>query len=100
MLTEENRIWVEKSAAAIGATPTAFLNTLLAHLKAELGVPEGNIKAWLQRGRAMEEELREVWAQTVATRVAVEETVRVTQLYLNQIQRERVLNPDGTTKGE
>jgi len=88
MLSSENKLWMEKSAKSLGVRPEALLNALLRQLRTELGLIEEptTLEDWVKRSLRVEENLIINLEESKKTLRLVQETLKATQLYLNQIQ--------------
>jgi hypothetical protein len=89
MLTNENKIWVESAAQRLQIRPESLVNGVLRQLRTELGSLEDgkSLESWLKKSESLHENLESISEQARETLRVVEETIKATQLYLNQIQR-------------
>jgi hypothetical protein len=87
-VSTENKIWIEESSRRLGVRPEALLNALLKQLRTELGLIEEpkTLEDWMRRSLAIEEKLIINLEESKKTLRVLHETLKATQLYLNQIQ--------------
>jgi hypothetical protein len=87
-ISTENKIWLEESSRRLGVRPEALLNALLRQLRTELGLIEDptSLEDWVRRCLKVEENLLNSLEESKKTLRIAQETLKATQLYLNQIQ--------------
>lgn len=87
-VSTENSMWLEESAKRLGVRSESLLNALLRQLRTELGMIENpsTLEDWVRRCVKVEENLLINLKESRKTLMVVEETLKATQLYLNQIQ--------------
>lgn len=87
-LGSENKLWLEQSSTRLGVRTDALLNAVLRHLRTELGLIDSpnTLEDWVHRCIKIEENLLINLEESKKTLRIVQETLKATQLYLNQIQ--------------
>jgi len=87
-LYTENKIWIESSASLLGVRPEALLNAILRQVRTNLGLLESPmaLEDWQQRSTNLEQSLKSNVEDSKKTLRTLQETLKATQLYLNQIQ--------------
>jgi hypothetical protein len=87
-VSTENKIWIEESSRQLSVRPEALLNALLKQLRTELGLIEEpkTLEDWMRRSLNVEEKLIISLEESKKTLRVLQETLKATQLYLNQIQ--------------
>lgn len=95
MLNTENKLWLESSANLLGVRPESLLNALLRQIRNQLGILEEGkaLEDWLLKSEKIEGELKIALQESKKTMRVLTETLKATQLYLNQIQGTQV-KPD------
>lgn len=92
MINTENKLWLESSANLLGVRPEALLNAILRQLRTNLGLLESptTIENWLEKSQVLEAELKTTLTESKMTMRVLQETLKASQLYLNQIQGSHV----------
>jgi hypothetical protein len=104
-LYTENKIWIESSSSLLGVRPEALLNAILRQVRTNLGLLESpmTLEDWLQRSTNLEQSLKSNVEDSKKTLRTLQETLKATQLYLNQIQGTQIDIPppqDRTTEAK
>ena len=88
MLNSENKIWLELSAKRLGVRTESLANALIRQIRTELGLIESpnQLEDWIERSKRIEENLIYNLKESTKTLRVTQETLKATQLYLNQIQ--------------